>query len=128
MGVGSIIQLNNARVAKELDLDMVIIASGGLGSAFDEICLNLCVCQHFGVKVRGVILNRVKEDKRDMILEYFPRALKQWNIPLIGCLPIAIFLATPQSKTSKFFLMQHFSREIHTDTVTFLLLGLSQGH
>jgi phosphate acetyltransferase len=95
VGVGSIIQLNNARVAKELGTEIVIIASGGLGSAFDELSLNISLCQQYGVKVRGVILNRVKEDKRDMILEYFPRALKQWNIPLIGCLPYSDFLSNP---------------------------------
>jgi hypothetical protein len=95
VGVGSIIQLNNAKVAKELGLDMVIIASGGLGSAFDELSLNVSLCKQFGVKVRGVILNRVKDDKRDMILEYFPKALKQWDIPLIGCLPYSDFLSNP---------------------------------
>lgn len=95
VGVGSIIQLNNAKVAKELGIEMVIIASGGLGSAFDELSLNLCVCKQYGVKVRGVILNRVKEDKRDMILEYFPKALKQWDIPLIGCIPYSDFLSNP---------------------------------
>lgn len=95
IGVGSIIGLNNAKVAKELGLEMVIIASGGLGSAFDELSMNISLCQQYGVKVRGVILNRVKEEKRDMILEYFPKALKQWNIPLIGCLPYNDFLSNP---------------------------------
>lgn len=95
VGVGSIIDLNNAKVAAELGVEMVIIASGGLGSAFDELSLNLCVCKHYGVKVRGVILNRVKDDKRDMILEYFPKAMKQWGIPLIGCLPYSDFLSNP---------------------------------
>ncbi len=95
VGVGSIIGLNNAKVAKELGVEMVIIASGGLGSAFDELSLNIALCQQYGVKVRGVILNRVKEEKRDMILEYFPKALKQWDIPLIGCLPYNDFLSNP---------------------------------
>jgi BioD-like phosphotransacetylase family protein len=98
VGVGSIIGLNNASVAAKLGLDVVIIASGGLGSAFDELSLNIAMCLQHGVKVRGVILNRVLEDKRDMILEYFPKTLKKWNIPLIGCVPYNSFLSRPTIK------------------------------
>lgn len=95
VGVGSIIDLNNAKVAASLGLDIVIIASGGLGSAFDELALNIALCKEYGVSIRGVILNRVRDDKREMILDYFPRALKKWNIPLIGCVPYNEFLNSP---------------------------------
>lgn len=95
VGVGSIVNLNNAQVAKFLGLDMVIIASGGLGSAFDELALNIHMCQEYGVKVRGVILNRVLEEKREMIMEYVPRALKKWGVPLLGCVPYNEFLSNP---------------------------------
>ncbi len=95
VGVGSIVNLNNAKVAAELGLDMVIIASGGLGSSHDELSLNIALCEQYGVKVRGVILNRVIDEKREMILNYFPRSLKKWNIPLIGCVPYNSFLDKP---------------------------------
>lgn len=95
IGVGSIINLNNARVAAELGLDMVIIASGGLGSAYDELALNIATCKQHGVSVRGVILNRVIDAKREMILDYFPRSLQRWGIPLIGAIPFNEFLSTP---------------------------------
>lgn len=95
VGVGSIVELNNAKVASLLGLDMVIIASGGLGSAHDELCLNLAMCEKYGVNIRGVILNRVLDEKRDMIQEYFPKTLKKWNIPLIGCIPFNAFLSSP---------------------------------
>src|SRR5262249_33022420 len=95
IGVGSLVNMNNAKIAALLGLDMVIIASGGLGSAHDELALNIEMCQHYGVKVRGIILNRVLEDKRDMILEYFPKSLRKWEIPLIGCVPYNAFLSNP---------------------------------
>lgn len=98
IGVGSIINLSNARVAAELGLDMVIIASGGLGSAFDELALNAALCEKYQVPVRGIILNRVLDEKREMILDYFPKALKRWNIPLIGAVPFNEFLNTPAIK------------------------------
>lgn len=95
VGVGSIVNLNNAKVAAELGLEIVIIASGGLGSAHDELALNVAMCRQYGVKVRGVILNRVIEDKREMIENYFPRALEKWSVPLIGCVPYNEFLDKP---------------------------------
>lgn len=98
IGVGSIVQLNNAKVASLLGLETVIIASGGLGSAYDELALNIAMCQKYNVKVRGVILNRVLNEKRTMIEQYFPKALKKWDIPLIGCVPYSEFLNAPTFK------------------------------
>lgn len=95
IGVGSIVNLNNAKVAASLGLDVVLIATGGLGSAFDELALNIEMCRHYGVVVRGIILNRVIESKRDMILEYFPKALMKWGIPLLGCVPFNELLSLP---------------------------------
>lgn len=95
VGVGSIVGLNNAKVAANLGIDMVIIASGGLGSSFDELCLNIALCKSLGVNIRGVILNRVKDEKREMISEYFPKALSKWGIPLLGLIPFNDLLNTP---------------------------------
>lgn len=93
VGVGAVIGLSNARVAKILGLDMVIIATGGLGSAFDELELNIALCQREGVRVRGVILNKVLPEKRQMILDYFPRIAP--HVPLLGCVPYEEFLSNP---------------------------------
>ena len=98
MGVGSIVNLNNAQVAKLLGIDVVIVASGGIGKAFDELALNINMCQSLGVTIRGVILNRVYDDKREMIIEYVTKALKSWGIPLIGCIPFSEFLDSPTMK------------------------------
>lgn len=94
-GVGSIINLNNAQVAALLQCPVILVASGGLGSSFDELTLNYTQCEKHGVKVAGVILNRVLDDKRGMILDYVPKALKRWDIPLLGCIPFSPFLSMP---------------------------------
>ncbi len=94
-GVGSIVGLNNAQVASELGLDAILIVSGGLGSAIDELALNKALFDANGVKIRGVIVNRVNELKRSMILDYIPKALKRWDIPLLGCIPYNDFLSEP---------------------------------
>jgi len=95
MGVGAIVNLHNASVASLLDLEVVLIAKGGIGSAFDELALNKALCDQHGVKLRGVILNQVLDEKREMIETYFSKALQRWNIPFIGCIPYEKYLSTP---------------------------------
>lgn len=104
-----------------LDLEMIIIADGGLGSSFDELALNIAMCQCYGVKVKGVILNRVLKEKREMILNYFPKALERWQIPLVGCIPYDPFLSKPTVKdyerlfnTTLFSGAQHHYRHFET--------------
>jgi dethiobiotin synthase len=95
VGVGSIIGMSNAQVAKRLGLDVVIVAPAGLGSTLDSLALNVCLCRHEGVHVRGVILNRVVPDKREMLLEYLPKAFARWEIPIIACIPYDDILGRP---------------------------------
>lgn len=108
IGVGSIISLNNAQVAKELNLPVILIASGGLGSAFDELSLNKSLCDIYGVPIVGVILNRVKKEKKEMIQLYMKKALQRWNIPLLGCIPLDPLLGTPSFHDFESLFNGHF--------------------
>ncbi|MBS0622969.1 MAG: AAA family ATPase [Verrucomicrobia bacterium] len=94
-GVGSIIDLNNADVAAALGLEVVLVSTGGLGSAFDQLALNWELLKSRGVKVRGIILNKVLPEKIPMVLEYIPKALKKWDVPLLGCIPYSELLQAP---------------------------------
>jgi phosphate acetyltransferase len=95
VGVGTIAELNNAQVASLLDVHMVMVASGGLGSSFDALALNKAMCDAYKVPIAGVILNKVLPEKREMILEYMHKALSRWNIPILGCIPYDAFLTNP---------------------------------
>jgi phosphate acetyltransferase len=94
-GVGSIIELSNADVAKQLQLEVVLISAGGLGNAFDQLAVNKAMFEAAGVKVRAIIVNRVLPEKREMILEYVSKALKRWDTPLAGCIPYSPLLDAP---------------------------------
>jgi len=75
---------------------MVLIANGGLGSAFDELELNRVLCHHYNVRVAGVIINKVMPDKLEQTKEYLGKALMQsWGVPLLGCIPDRPFLGCP---------------------------------
>ncbi|MCH9633373.1 MAG: Phosphate acetyltransferase [Chlamydiae bacterium] len=98
IGVGSIADLDNAQVAKALDLEVILISTGGIGKAFDELALNRSLLEARGVKIKGVILNRVLTQKKAMVDEYITKALKRWNIPLMGSIPFNEFLNSPSMK------------------------------
>lgn len=94
--VGSIVGVNNARVASLLGADMVLVANGGLGSAFDELELNRVLCQQYNVNIAGVILNKVMPSKYEQTKYYMTKALKEtWDVPLLGCIPDLPYLGCP---------------------------------
>lgn len=110
VGVGSIVNFSNARVASMLGLKMILVASGGLGSSFDALAVNKALCDEMGVEIAGIILNRVHEDKREMVLSYMQKALDRWNIPILGCIPFDPFLSNPS--------MQDFETLFNTSLLT----------
>jgi BioD-like phosphotransacetylase family protein len=96
VGVGSIVGMNNAKVAAQLGADMVLIANGGLGNAFDQLELNRVLCQHYNVRIAGVIINKVIPEKYEQTKHYMAKAMMQtWGIPLLGCIPDRKFLGCP---------------------------------
>lgn len=94
--VGSIVRVNNAKVASMIGADMVLVANGGLGSAFDELELNRVLCQHYNVRIAGVVINKVIPDKYEQTKHYMGKALMQaWGVPLVGCIPDRPYLGCP---------------------------------
>jgi len=94
--VGSIVGTNNAKVASLLGADMVLVANGGLGSAFDELELNRILCQHYNVRIAGVVINKVIPEKLEQTRHYMSKAMMQaWGVPLLACIPDRPFLGCP---------------------------------
>ncbi|GMH83495.1 hypothetical protein TL16_g09615, partial [Triparma laevis f. inornata] len=96
IGVGSCVNANNAQVAAMTGSDMVLVANGGLGSAYDDLSLNYNLCQANNVRVAGVVINKVKPDKYEQTKKYMSALLKNnWGVPLLGCVPDKPFLGCP---------------------------------
>mmetsp|Transcript_11628 Transcript_11628/g.28597 ORF Transcript_11628/g.28597 Transcript_11628/m.28597 type:complete len:548 (+) Transcript_11628:97-1740(+) len=102
-GVGSVVGAGNARVAAELGADVVLVANGGLGRAFDELELNRSLCLQYGVNIAGVIINKVQPDKFDQTRTYLTKAIEQfWTgpngepaPPILGVVPDRPYLGCP---------------------------------
>ncbi len=86
-GVGSCFGLSNARVAQMLDAEVIIVASGGIGKPLDEVALSMSLFKEYGVKIKGVILNKVMPEKYDKVTEAVAKGLENMGTKLIGAMP-----------------------------------------
>lgn len=94
-GVGSVIGLSNAQVAKRLGAEVILIVGGGIGRTFDRLNLNLGLFREQGVPVKGVIVNKVHLDKLDHVRDHLQAYLERIDIPLLGALPFDRTLSFP---------------------------------
>lgn len=94
-GVGSVIDLSNAVVARMLNAPAIIISEGGIGRPIDEIVLNAALFAAHGVPVAGAIVNKVEQDARPALTRTIERGLARHGIPLLGTLPRQPILSNP---------------------------------
>jgi len=94
-GVGSVINLNNARVAKMLGAPVFIVTESGIGRAIDAINLNLALYRQEGADVRAVIMNKLLPAKRSDILGYLHTAFDGKGIHVVGGFNYSPILANP---------------------------------
>jgi len=95
VGVGSIANLSCARVSSLLQLDCIMVVPGGIGLSFDLIMMQKAMLDKYGVKIKGVVINKVLENKREEIEYYLTKALKPQGIEVIGTMPYLPFLSSP---------------------------------
>lgn len=94
-GVGSVFDHSNARVARLLGSKVIIISSGGIGRPIDEVVLNKALFEKEGVKVLGVIVNKVLPAKFEKIDRLVQSGLRRQGIKVLGVIPYNPMLARP---------------------------------
>ncbi len=100
-GVGSVVELSNADVAKMLSTPVIMVVEGGIGSTIDKLYMSTSLFREKGVPVIGVIVNKVRRDKYDKIKYYLEKKLNDFNMPLLGVLPYDPVLSYPILATIK---------------------------
>ncbi len=98
-GVGSIVGLSNAQVAKLLGAKVVLVVEGGIGNTLDRLDLSLSYFQASDVPVIGVIVNKVLPEKMEQIEYYLSKRLNQIGLPLLGLVPFDKSLSNPIMQT-----------------------------
>lgn len=94
-GVGSIIDLNNARVAHLLAAPVIIVTGSGIGSVVDSLRLNMALFEKEGANVRMAIINKVRYDKRQQIIDLVSQAFGNNELSITGGFNFSPVLANP---------------------------------
>lgn len=94
-GVGSVFDHSNAKVAKLLGSKVILISSGGIGRPIDEIVLNKTLFDKEGVRLLGIIINKVIPEKLDKINTLVRKGLKHRGIDVLGVIPYNPLLSYP---------------------------------
>lgn len=94
-GVGSVIGLSNARLARMVDAPVLMVTGGGVGNVIDSAYLNLALFEQEGVDVRMLLANKLIPEKRDRTLHYMRQAFAGKNFFINGGFNYHPILANP---------------------------------
>jgi hypothetical protein len=94
-GVGSVIGMSNARVARELNAPVLLVTGGGIGKVVDSVSLNLALFRQENADVRMILPNKLIAEKRDSTLHYLRRAFAPQGLEVEGGFNFAAGLANP---------------------------------
>lgn len=93
-GVGSVIGINNAQIARVLDAPVIMVASGGIGCVIDSVELNLSLFKQEGADVKLILVNKLIAEKHEETLGYLQKFFKGRQ-PLAAAFDYSNILANP---------------------------------
>lgn len=94
-GVGSVIGINNAQIAKALNAPVIMVASGGVGSVIDAVQLNLPLFKQEGADVKMVLVNKLIPELRQETLGYLDKFFTSRPQLVAGAFDYSRTLANP---------------------------------
>ncbi|PLX83288.1 MAG: cobyrinic acid a,c-diamide synthase [Desulfuromonas sp.] len=94
-GVGSVIGLSNARIARLVDAPVMLITGGGIGNVVDAVAMNLALYRQEGAEIRLIVSNKIIPEKREETLRYLKLAFEPMGLTLLGGFNYQPILANP---------------------------------
>jgi len=94
-GVGSVMQISNARIASLLNAPVLLVTGGGLGNVIDRLSMIQLLFEKERVDVRAILVNMLIPEKRERSLDYLKRALQDETFSVIGGFDYQPILANP---------------------------------
>ena len=94
-GVGSVMELNNAQLARRFQAPVLLVTGGGVGNVIDALHLNLALYREYRAEVRMILANKLYMDKRAETLHYLRLAFRDSSIRVCGGFNYSPILADP---------------------------------
>jgi len=74
-GVGSVLGISNAHIARLLEAPVLLVTGGGLGDVVDRLAPIEAFFRQEGVDLKAILVNKLFPEKRERTLDYLRRAL-----------------------------------------------------
>jgi BioD-like phosphotransacetylase family protein len=94
-GVGSVVGMNNAQIAAELNAPVLLVTGGGIGNVVDAVELNIALYQREQADVRIIMANKLVEEKRSNTLAYLQKAFADSKMMVTSAFDYLPTLADP---------------------------------
>jgi len=94
-GVGSVAGISNARIAHAVAAPVLMVSGAGIGSAVDDISLNLSLFEAEKAEVKMVLPNKIRSSNRDIVLHYLQQAMEPKGIAVQAGFNFSQILANP---------------------------------
>jgi len=94
-GVGTVLGLSNAQVARMLGASVLMVTGGGIGNVVDGVAANAALFEYESVAVKAVLVNKLVAEKREQTLDYLSRAMSHNDFSLLGGFNYQPILANP---------------------------------
>lgn len=124
-GVGSVIGLNNARIARMLNAPVLMVSGGGIGNVIDAVNMNLALYEREQTEVRLLMVNKLFPEKRESSLAYINKAFAGTPIRAMGAFDYSPVLANPTLQNISRLLKEplHGAPDGHSRIVHHIQLG-----
>lgn len=94
-GVGSVLGMSNARVARMIDAPVLMVTKGGIGSVVDAVSMNAALFRQEGARIGAVMANKILAEKREESLRYLKLAFDGAGFAVLGGFNYQPILANP---------------------------------
>ncbi len=94
-GVGSVLGMSNARIARMIDAPVMMVTGGGIGNVVDSVHINLALFRQEQAEIRAIAVNKIIPDKREETLHYLRSAFQDESFSVLGGYNYQPVLANP---------------------------------
>ncbi len=94
-GVGSVLGMSNAQVARLSGAPVLIVTGGGVGNVIDSAQMNLALFRQEGDDIKALVANKIIPEKREETLHYLNVAFRDTGIAVLGGFNYQPVLANP---------------------------------
>jgi hypothetical protein len=97
-GVGSVIGLNNARIARLLEAPILMVTDAGIGRTIDNVHLNMALLHQEKADLRMLLINKLLPNKRQETMGYLQQAFTGMPFKVVPGFEFSPVLANPTLK------------------------------